>query len=76
LCDLGPDSECGVAAEHKQAVQIYLNSWVTPYLRMALRSGVLGADATLNHIYRGGRSCTKTLGGAKILDEMRKQARE
>jgi hypothetical protein len=72
LCDLSPAATCGVPVEHRRAVQIYVQSWIVPYIRMALESGVTGKSATLREIYRNGhRGCAHSR-AAKILDDLRK----
>jgi hypothetical protein len=36
LCDVKDDSRCSVDPAHKEAVRLYLQSWVTPVLASAL----------------------------------------
>ncbi len=36
LCDVDNDSECAIDPEHKEAVRLYVQSWVTPLLSRAL----------------------------------------
>lgn len=38
LIDTSKESSCGVANEHKEAVKIYVESWITPTLQELLRS--------------------------------------
>ena len=76
LCDLSPESSCAVANEHKAAVRSYIQSWVAPYIQMALESGVTGKSASLAQIYRRGQSGCKHVEASKILGDLERAAKK